>query len=92
MQVCSIELTLRNLWAKMDSSPGVRKRGRLDTTPEAVIKQIDAIIRELQGLRQIILVQTRPPNGNLTEQLYGALGQGSWDEYDLHLDWQRFAP
>ena len=62
-----------------------------DTTPQAIIKRIDAIIDELQGLRQTILVQTRPTNGNLTEQLYGALGQGSWEEYDPQLDWQRFA-
>lgn len=63
----------------------------MDTTPETIVKRIDAIICELQVLRQTILVQTRPPNGNIVEQLYGALGQGSWDEYDLYLDWQRFA-
>lgn len=63
----------------------------MDTMPDTAIKQIDAIICELQGLRQAILVQIRPSNGNLTEQLYGALGQGSWQEYDPHLDWQRFA-
>ncbi len=28
---------------------------------------------------------------NLTDQLCGALGQGSWEEYDLHLDGQRFS-
>lgn len=70
--------------------PLVRKCS-MDTTPEAIVNQIDAIICELQGLRQTILVQTQPPNGNVTEQLYGALGQGSWDEYDLYLDWERFA-
>lgn len=63
----------------------------MDTTPQAIIKRIDAIIDELQGLRQTILVQTQSANGNLTEQLYGALGQGSWEEYDPQLDWQRFA-
>lgn len=63
----------------------------MDTTPEVIVKRIDAIIHQLQELRRTILVQTRPPDGNLVERLYGALGQGSWDEYDLHLDWQRFA-
>jgi hypothetical protein len=63
----------------------------MDATPEVIIKRIDIIVRELQDLRQTILVQTRPPDGNLAGQLYGALGQGSWDEYDLYLDWQRFA-
>lgn len=27
---------------------------------------------------------------NLTSQLFGALGHGAWDEYDLQLDWVRF--
>jgi hypothetical protein len=54
----------------------------MDTTPETILKRIDALVCELQELRQAILVQARPPDGNLAEQLYGALGQGSWDEYD----------
>ena len=54
----------------------------MDTTPETILKRIDALVWELQELRQAILVQARPPDGNLAEQLYGALGQGSWYEYD----------
>lgn len=63
----------------------------MDTTPETIIKKIDAILYELQELRRTILVQTRPSDGNLAEQLYGVLGRGTWDEYDRQLDWQRFA-
>ena len=63
----------------------------MHTTPETIVKRIDTILSELQELRRAILLQSQPQNGNLTEQLYGALGQGSWDEYDRQLDWQRFA-
>jgi hypothetical protein len=58
---------------------------------DLILKRIDAIIQELQELRQIVLVQEHVADGNLTAQLYSALGQGTWDEYDLDLDWQRFA-
>jgi hypothetical protein len=63
----------------------------MNITPETIVKRIDLIVRELQELRRTVLHQAQPPNENLAEKLYGALGQGSWDEYDLHLDWQRFA-
>ena len=61
-------------------------------SPDPVLRRIDAIIRELQELRRVVLVQERSADGNLTAQLYGALGQGTWDEYDSDLDWQRFGP
>lgn len=63
----------------------------MEPTAEAILERIDTIARELQELRQAVLLQTRAPEENLVEQLFGALGQGTWDEYDLHLDWQRFA-
>ena len=50
---------------------------------ETILKRIDTIIQELQELRQAVLAQERSLPGNLTAQLYGALGQGDWDEYDL---------
>ena len=43
-----------------------------------------------QELRQSILEQAQHSDGNLAEELYGALGQGTWDEYDWDLDWQLF--
>ena len=63
----------------------------MEAVPETIIRQIDTIIRELQELQRLLSAQARPTNGNLTDQLYGALGRGSWEEYDLHLDWQRFS-
>ena len=60
-------------------------------TPEAVVTRIDAIIQELQALRELVAREVSSPTDDLTEQLFGALGQGTWDEYDPDLDWIRFA-
>ena len=58
---------------------------------EIILQRIDAIIRELEALRQsVVAVQISPSSANLAQKLFGALGQGSWTEYDLDLDWQRF--
>lgn len=56
---------------------------------QSVLSRLDAVIRELEALRRSL---TTPPNNNLnlTEELFGVLGKGSWDEYDRDLDWQRF--
>ena len=61
--------------------------------PTAVLlERLDAIIDELQVLRQTVqAMQSRPAEINLTQQLYGAFGQGTWDEYEIDLDWQRFS-
>jgi len=59
-------------------------------SPEAVMERIDTIILELQELRQVVQAQKQPAERDLTAQLYGVLGQGTWDEYDPHLDWERF--
>jgi hypothetical protein len=59
---------------------------------ERILERIDAIIQELQELRQEVLTRDRTTEENLAAKLYGAWGKGSWDEYDRHLDWQRFAP
>jgi hypothetical protein len=61
------------------------------TSPDRILRHIDAIIQELQELRQVVLEQKRSSEPNLATQLYGALGQGTWDEYDPDSDWQRFA-
>jgi hypothetical protein len=62
-----------------------------DQSPEVILQRIDAIMRELGELRQMVLrIQSEPTAGNLAQQLYGALGHGSWEEYDMQLDWQRF--
>jgi hypothetical protein len=55
--------------------------------PEAVVACIDAFIQELQALRELAAQGTVSSKDNLPEQLFGALGQGTWDEYDLGADW-----
>ena len=62
----------------------------LDT--RQIVTQIDAIIPELLALRRRLTAATTPPveSGRLTAALYGALGQGTWEEYDTDLDWKRF--
>lgn len=62
-------------------------------SPDYLIKRIDAIIAELQSLRQTVAtmrVETAQPSHDLVEELAGSLGQGSWDEHDEVLDWKRF--
>ncbi|MBL7164681.1 MAG: hypothetical protein ISS57_19000 [Anaerolineales bacterium] len=64
--------------------------------PQQIISRIDTIIRELETLRQILtdpaptIAEPKRKNG-LTEELFGAAGQGSWDEYDPNIDFLRFA-
>ena len=63
----------------------------MEPTAQMILEKIDTIAQELQELRKAIQSQIRPPEQNLAEHLFGALGQGSWDEYDLDVDWHRFA-
>ncbi len=57
-----------------------------------VIARIDTIIRELEGLRRQLAT---PPKTTVTtsiaEELFGAAGRGTRDEYDPNLDWARFS-
>jgi len=67
----------------------------LQSTPEIVLQRLDAIVVELQLLRQTVVAlqmqQQEIPQENIVMQLYGALGQGIKDEYDPMLEWERFA-
>ena len=72
----------------------------MDTQPTApiptdvLLKRIDAMMRELVDLRQLILAraesQARPADPDLVARLAGCLGQGSWDEYEDDVEWERF--
>jgi hypothetical protein len=58
---------------------------------EMILRRIDAIIRELELLRTLVIAsETQQPAEDLTQKLFGVLGRGNWEEYDLNLDWQRF--
>ncbi|NJO00016.1 MAG: hypothetical protein HC875_40850 [Anaerolineales bacterium] len=60
-------------------------------TYEMILQRIEAISQELQTLRTMVkAAQTQPSSENLAQKLFGVLGQGTWTEYDLTLDWQRF--
>jgi hypothetical protein len=61
-----------------------------DMPAKAVLDRIDAILRELLELRQTVVAQGRAASGNLARELFGALGRGTWEEYNLDLDWQQF--
>ena len=63
----------------------------MEPTAAALLERIDVIAHELEELRQAVWMQIRPPDRDLVDRLYGALGQGSWDEYEPILDWQRFS-
>jgi len=58
---------------------------------EVILRRIDAIIRELELLRSLVSAsETQQPTEDLAQKLFGILGHGNWEEYDLKLDWQRF--
>ena len=70
---------------------------------DVLLQRIDAMTRELQEMRRLILTQARPSAQtgsatNLVAQLAGALapkpGNGqffAYEEYDRFSDWERFA-
>ena len=62
----------------------------LDT--RQVVGRIDAMMRELETIRRQLTALPRvTAMSGLTQELFGAAGKGSRDEYDLNLDWKRFA-
>jgi hypothetical protein len=63
-----------------------------DQSSTVILERIDAIITELQILRRQLSKEqfTGPSSVDLVERLAGSLGQGTWDEYDLFLEWERF--
>lgn len=64
----------------------------LDQSPETAVQRIDAIIRELEALRRQLTTEPKAiATHNLTEELFGAAGHGTRDEYDSFLDWLRFS-
>jgi hypothetical protein len=69
------------LQSMQDSSP----------TSQAILARLDAVMRELQALRQTLLVAQPAPNGSVVDRLWGALGQGTTDEladldHDIYLE------
>lgn len=66
------------------------KRTTLDT--RQMLGRIDAMIRELEIMRRQLATSPKAEiSSGLTDELFGALGHGTWAEYDLNLDWARFS-
>jgi hypothetical protein len=60
--------------------------------PRQALARIDAMIAELEMMRcQLTAAPKTVPVSGLTEELFGAAGRGTRDEYDLNLDWVRFS-
>jgi hypothetical protein len=49
-----------------------------------MMRELAAIRRQLSTLPNVAAVS------GLTQELFGAAGKGTRDEYDLQLDWKRF--
>jgi len=74
----------------------VRRVGRKPKHPvldtRQVVGRIDAMMRELETMRRQLMVLPKVAVATgLTQELFGAAGKGTRDEYDLNLDWKRFA-
>ncbi len=66
------------------------KHTTLDT--RQIVGRIDAMMRELEIMRrQLTNIPTVAVASGLTQELFGAAGKGTRDEYDMNLDWKRFA-
>ncbi len=58
---------------------------------QQIVTRIDTIIRELESLRRLLTAPSKPaPANGLADELFGAAGHGTQDEYDLELDWVMF--
>ena len=58
---------------------------------DIILKRIDAIVIELQELRQVVLISQQSPDQDLATELYGSWGHGTWEECEPGIDWQRFS-
>lgn len=58
---------------------------------QSIVERINAIICELEMLRAMVTTPVgEPTEKNPADRLFGALGKGTWKEYDNDLDWRRF--
>jgi hypothetical protein len=84
-------MTLTRKQTKRTARRVTRKTKRTTLDTRRILERIDAMIRELEIMRrQLATLPKAEPSSGLTDKLFGALGHGSWEEYDLNLDWARF--
>jgi len=85
-------MTLTRKQTKRTARRVTRKPKRTTLDTRQIVGRIDAMIRELEIMRrQLTTMPKAEPSMGLTDQLFGALGKGTWAEYDLNLDWVRFS-
>jgi hypothetical protein len=56
-----------------------------------ILSRIDAIARELESLRRLVVRDFPQPVENFTDSLLGSLGAEPLTDYDYSLDLKRFA-
>lgn len=85
-------MTLTRKQTKRTARRVTRKSKRTTLDTRRVVERIDAMMRELEIMRRplIALPKVAVATG-LTQELFGVAGKGSRDEYDVNLDWKRFA-
>ena len=62
---------------------------RSTATAKTILDRLDTMLAELQSLRREVqaVIQTEDEETRgLADELYGALGQGSWEEMDSNAD------
>ncbi|MBI5650794.1 MAG: hypothetical protein HZC40_10195 [Chloroflexi bacterium] len=69
----------------------VARKPRATWTARQAIARIDAMMRELQTMRRDLNLPKPKTTASITDQLFGAAGKGTRDEYDMDLDWKRFS-
>lgn len=55
-------------------------------TADAIVERLDAIMHELQTLRQALLASQPQPSSSIVDQLWGSLGHGAPEELQAYDD------
>lgn len=69
----------------------IRKSARPMLDSRQMLKRIDEMLGELEWMRRQLIPPQPTTVPGLTDMLFGAAGHGTWEEYDLDLDWKRFS-
>lgn len=61
-------------------------------TLDDLLRRVDAMMMELAALRDELraIAPRESADGLMVDSLYGSLGRGTLEEYDLVADWERF--